>query len=129
MGRVHVLKNYLVDTQILLWAINDDPKLPAAYREILSGRNWCAVSLASIWEMSIKEGLGKLDVSPNLLEILQGSGLRLLDISPVHAREVRNLPHHHRDPFDRMLITQALVNRYEVMTTDPIFADYGVRIA
>ena len=129
MGRVHVLTRYLIDSHVLLWAINDDPKLPAAYREILSERNWCFVSIAAIWEMSIKEGLGKLDVPPNLLEIIKGSGLKLLDISPVHAREVRNLPAHHRDSFDRMIITQALVDRFEVMTTDPIFAKYGLRIA
>ena len=86
------------------------------------------VSAVSIWEMRIKQALGKLKVTSALLEAIQEQGFDLLPITPVHADSLKDLPMHHRDPFDRLLVAQALLEKLTVVTTDAVFSKYGVQV-
>ncbi|MCA9435011.1 MAG: type II toxin-antitoxin system VapC family toxin [Candidatus Omnitrophica bacterium] len=117
----------LLDTHTLLWTLADDPKLDAKVREaIINEANEIFASVASVWEISIKQSLGKLDAPENLVETLEATRVDLLPIIAKHAIEVRRLPLHHRDPFDRMLIAQARIEGMTVSTQDPEFGKYDV---
>ena len=89
------------------------------------------VSVASIWEISIKLSLGKLRLDVELNDLVTvdvlGGGLTLLDVRKEHAIAVARLPFHHRDPFDRLLVAQAIVEGLDVVTADRAFAKYGVK--
>lgn len=84
------------------------------------------VSVASFWEVAIKSALGKLDAPADLPARVEDLGFELLPITSEHAWAVRELPHHHHDPFDRLLIAQAQVERLPILTADPAFAAYDV---
>lgn len=115
----------LLDTHLLLWSLGEPTRLPAAARTRLNASD-VYVSAASIWEISIKSALGKLQADPNLiLGALQDTGFLLMGISPVHAAFVRRLPLHHRDPFDRMLVAQATVEGMGLLTNDAALDPYG----
>lgn len=86
------------------------------------------VSLASLWETAIKVGLGKLEAPDDLPEHIQRLGFVLLPITADHVWRLRDLPHHHSDPFDRLLIVQAQAESLPIVTADPVFADYDVTI-
>jgi PIN domain nuclease of toxin-antitoxin system len=86
-------------------------------------------SIVSIWEISIKVGLGKLSTVDNITENLARTGLTLLPIEAKHAEAVRHLPHHHRDPLDRMLIAQTMSEKFQILTTDRNFPLYDVAVA
>jgi PIN domain nuclease of toxin-antitoxin system len=117
----------LVDTHALLWWLVDDPLLSQAARETIANpANTPLVSTASVWEMAIKRSLGKLETPDDLPARIAGEGFDWLPVSPEHAWQVRNLPPHHRDPFDRLLVAQALVDRLPVVTGDAQFGAYGV---
>jgi PIN domain nuclease of toxin-antitoxin system len=119
----------LVDTHALLWWLTDDPALtPAARAAIDDPESEPFVSLASLWEIALKISTGKLAVEDDLPAIIAEEGFELLGVSVAHAWEVRSLPLHHRDPFDRLLIAQALVERLPVVTGDARFAAYGVDV-
>lgn len=120
---------FLADTHIVLWSIADDPRLSALYREILASDAVVFVSAASVWEMSIKRSLGKLDVPDNLAELLPQMRFTPLAITAEHAQAVATLPLHHSDPFDRLLIAQARLEGLTIMTADPQFPAYGVAVA
>ncbi len=117
---------YLADTHVALWLLNEPERLSARHRDILFSDHKRLISIASIWEMSIKAGLGKLDVPAGLADTLMASGFDLLAIAPAHAEAVRHLPRHHADPFDRMLIAQAQTDGLTLMTQDRRFAAYEV---
>lgn len=123
----------LLDTHILLWAAVDSPKLgegrlPAATRRLLEDENNELVfSAASIWEVTIKNGLGRPDFQfdPGLLaRSLVGNGYTELRVSSAHAVTVAELPDHHRDPFDRLLLAQAKVEGMQLLTNDGEIAKY-----
>jgi PIN domain nuclease of toxin-antitoxin system len=119
----------LVDTHAVLWWLTDDPALPATARAAISdpsGERF--VSIASLWEIAIKCSIGKLTTEEDLPAIIAEEGFAWLSVSPAHAWEVRALPLHHRDPFDRLLIAQALTERLPVVTADRRFAAYGVDV-
>ena len=119
----------LLDTDILLWALTDNPKLSIQAREtIVDEGNEIRVSAASIWEISIKQSLGKLDAPEDLLETIEATPFDILPITAKHAIEVRHLPLHHRVPFDRMLIAQARLEGMTIATRDRTFEGYGVPI-
>lgn len=121
--------NLLLDTHALLWWLADDPRLTAASRNaIADGSNLVSVSAASAWEISIKRALGKLESPPDLVSTVISSGLTPLPISLDHATLAGALPRHHDDPFDRMLVAQAMAERMTVVTADPAFAPYGVAV-
>jgi len=123
------MTGYLVDTHVLLWAMDDDPQLSQTHRALFEDDDESFfVSIASIWEVSIKQGLGKLSVPDNFLQLIDEGGIKVLEIRADVARQVRHLPQHHGDPFDRMLITQAQIYRFTIMTEDRKFAAYDVSL-
>ncbi len=122
----------LIDTHVFLWWVEGDRRLPAKARAALSDPdNECLFSLASVWELAIKAGLGKLrlalPVQRYVVEHVAANGFRLLDIRLPHVGRVEALAKHHRDPFDRLLIAQAMEEKLPVVTSDPLFTKYGVR--
>jgi PIN domain nuclease of toxin-antitoxin system len=86
------------------------------------------VSIASLWEIAIKRSLGKLSAPDDLSERISDEGCSWLTLTASHAREVRRVPVHHRDPFDRLLVAQALIERLPIITADPRFRPYGVDV-
>jgi len=119
----------LVDTHALLWWLTDDAALsPAAREAVAAPATEPLVSAASVWEIAIKRSLGKLTAPDDLPERIVDGGFSWLPVSPAHAWQVRDLPPHHRDPFDRLLVAQALTERLPVVTADARFAEYGVDV-
>jgi len=123
----------LLDTNALLWAQSDSPRLPSPWREIISDPTqpiW--ISAVSLAEIAIKMSIGKLEIPASapasLAEVAERLGCDELPFQGRHAERMRTLPLLHRDPFDRMIIAQALVEDVAVMTTDRRFAAYGVRL-
>ena len=119
---------YLADTHILLWALADDERLPKRHRTVLLSDAEIFFSAASIWEIAIKKSLGKLKAPNHLADLLERAGFRALDIKMVHAEAVANLPFHHGDPFDRLLITQAKHEKLTILSVDKQFVSYDVEI-
>jgi PIN domain nuclease of toxin-antitoxin system len=121
--------NLLLDTHVALWAITDSPKLPKTAREMIeSPRTSIWISAATVWEIAIKHSLGRGDMpvsSKDALRYFQESGYRFLPIEPEHATAVEDLAAHHADPFDRILVAQAIVEPMRLMTHDPIVARYS----
>lgn len=115
----------LLDTHLLLWALGSPLKLSAETRKLVDTSE-VYVSAASIWEISIKAALGKLkaDVA-QVLAALQPGGLGLLPITGEHAARVARLPAHHKDPFDRILIAQAVTEPMILLTNDKALEPYG----
>ena len=123
----------LLDTHALLWWLFDDPKLSRkARRAIADPDTEALVSSASAWEIATKHRLGKLpeagDVVTKLPAYLRAGRFNELPISVAHALQAGRLPGPHRDPFDRMLISQAAAESLPVVTNDPIFRDYGTQV-
>lgn len=121
--------NLLLDTHVALWAITDSPKLSLKARElILAPKASLWVSVASVWEITIKYALGRggMPVSgSDAVRYFRESGYRLLGIEAEHAAAVETLANHHQDPFDRLLVAQALVEPMRLMTHDPLVALYS----
>ena len=122
--------NLLIDTHVLLWAVDDDPSLSRAARAaITDGHNVVFVSAATAWEITIKKALGKLQApTGTYLEELRRHRFTPLDITTEHALAVETLPPHHADPFDRMLVAQAQVEKLTLVTRDARLKDYAVPI-
>lgn len=118
----------LLDTSALLWWLAGTELTPAARERVADPDQRVLVSAASLWEISIKRALGKLEVEGILLDQLAENGFDPLPISWEHAERAGALPLHHRDPFDRMLIAQAQADDLTVVTRDRAFAPYGVRV-
>lgn len=122
----------LVDTHVFLWWVEGDRALPAKARAALADQeNECLISMVSAWELAIKAGLGKLKlavpVKRYVVENVAANGFRMLDIQIAHVGRVETLASHHGDPFDRLLIAQALEEDLFIVTADPVFRKYGVR--
>ena len=121
--------SYLLDTHVLLWALAADRRLTAGTVEALQDpANDVLVSAASAWEIAIKRSLGKLQAPDDLEEQLARSQIRPMAITVQHALVAGGLERHHVDPFDRMLIAQALVEGLTVVTRDVRFRAYGVPV-
>ena len=120
----------LLDTHALLWALATPEKLPAtARRAIQSADNEVHASVASAWEISVKVALGRLEFDVTSLEsALAASGIELLGIELKHTARIATLPHHHRDPFDRLLVAQAIGESMTLVSRDRELAKYGVRL-
>ncbi len=122
----------LIDTHVFLWWVEGERALPAKARAVIANPgNECLLSMASVWELAIKAGLGKLKLSlpvrRYVVENVAANGFRLLEIGVVHVGRVETLAQHHGDPFDRLLIAQALEEKLPVVTADPVFGKYGVK--
>jgi PIN domain nuclease of toxin-antitoxin system len=116
----------LVDTHIFLWAMSGDKQLTKKAEAIMLSAETVFVSAASIWEISIKSGIGKLDADVNeLVARMEEAGFRELPVTAAHAAAVRNLPDIHRDPFDRMLVAQAITEPLRLLTDDDTVGRYS----
>ncbi|USX21880.1 type II toxin-antitoxin system VapC family toxin [Oxalobacteraceae bacterium OTU3REALA1] len=116
----------LLDTHIYLWWLQDHPKLSKTARDRIISASEVYVSSASIWEATIKTGIGKLEVDvQQLVTEIENSGFKELGISAKHAAAVAPLPDIHRDPFDRILIAQALCEPLRLLTADAILSGYS----
>ena len=110
---------YLLDTHGLLWTIFEPDKLSAEAQEIiLNQNNIICVSLISLWEISIKQNIGRLDIPEEFFEVVSQGGFEMLPLTTSQIEEYRTLPLHHRDPFDRMLIIQARQQKLIFITRD-----------
>ncbi len=125
----------LLDTNVLLWVFLGSARLSQSVREALLEADEVFVSMASFWEIAIKaggRGFHDLDLPADWPEVFatkcHGAGVSILGIDLVHCRQLQQLPWHHRDPFDRMLIAQAMENRLVVATSDGAFRDYGIQV-
>lgn len=122
----------LLDTHAFLWWVNDAPELSGKARSAIGkGQNECFLSIASCWEMAIKASLGKLVLSQSverfIPEQLAANSFRLLEIDFRHTAKVETLPFHHRDPFDRLIVAQAMSEKLTLVTADSALSQYGVK--
>lgn len=116
----------LLDTHVFLWAVAGSPRLKAPARRLIESADAVHVSAASIWEIAIKARLGKIDADPaQLAACIEPSGFRPLPVSTVHAAGVAALEYHHADPFDRLLLAQALAEPLRLLTADAALAAYS----
>jgi len=127
------VQRLLLDTHTFLWWVTDSPELSISARKAISdNRNECFLSIASCWEMAIKSSLGKLrltkPVERFVNDLITENGFRLLPIDLHHAAKVESMPFHHRDPFDRLLIAQAITEKLTIISADDMFSNYGVKI-
>jgi|SRR5690554_3169798 PIN domain nuclease of toxin-antitoxin system len=122
----------LLDTNVLLWVMSDDSRLSDSAREVfLNEENRLLFSIAGLWEIFIKLRLGKLkvetgDPSSFFKSQLQANAISVLGITMEHVAGTLGLPMIHKDPFDRLIISQALHDRLPVLSSDAVFAEYGV---
>lgn len=117
----------LLDTHVLLWWLNNPAHLdPAAQAAIGDGGNEVLVSAASIWEVAIKRSTRRLSIPMPLTSTLVKAGILELPIGWNHTRRVARLPNHHGDPFDRILVAQAIEERLVLVTRDPLVHQYAV---
>ncbi len=117
----------LLDTHVVLWWLDDPSLVSHAARDAISEpTNEVLVSAVSAWEIAIKAGIGKLDSPPNFESAVVQCGMKLLPITVPHALRTQFLSLHHRDPFDRMLIAQAIVEGATIVTRDALIPQYGV---
>ncbi len=123
------MKRLLLDTHVFLWWLADDPCLgPEARTLIADSRNVVYVSAATVWEIAIKKSLGKLQAPNDMGAIIEAEGFEPLAIDAFHAEQAGQLPPHHRDPFDRMLVAQGQAEGLSIVTHDRNIARYGVRV-
>jgi PIN domain nuclease of toxin-antitoxin system len=119
----------LLDTNTFLWWRAGSAKLPAGVSDqIGDAANEILVSVASLWEIAIKRALGKLQFLEDFEEVMADEEFELINITYGHLRVLGDLPRHHRDPFDRLIISQSLGERIPIVTNDQAFAAYGVRL-
>lgn len=121
--------NLLLDTHTLIWALENNSTLSSNARDaIIDGKNMVFVSSASAWEISIKKAMGKLKVPNNLREEIELHRFTQLNINFEHAHLAGELPDIHKDPFDRMLIAQAIIEKLTLVTRDSLIAQYKVNL-
>jgi PIN domain nuclease of toxin-antitoxin system len=127
-----VNRKVLLDTHTFIWWVEDSPKLSSKAKEIIANmQNDCFVSLVSSWEMAIKTSIGKLKLTIPVREYvpqhLAANGFKQLDISFRHVTAVESLPWRHRDPFDRLLVAQALEEKMILVSADSILDSYDIQ--
>ena len=121
--------NIIIDTHIFLWALSEPNKLTSKFRsELETPANRIFISAVSLVEIMIKASLGKLEVDFDPLVMAEKTGFDLLSFSPQDALPLKHLPFHHKDPFDRMLISQGLSRGFKIMTQDSKFAQYDCKL-
>lgn len=117
--------NLMLDTHVLLWWLDDNPALAQKARiAIADGANMVFVSAAVIWEIRIKQTIGRLVLPANFRIVLEQQPFHSLPVTADHAHALEDLPFHHRDPFDRILIAQSRTEGFTIVTHDPVFAKY-----
>jgi PIN domain nuclease of toxin-antitoxin system len=122
----------LLDTHALIWFINGDNQLPDKSVNLIKNiENRCFISIASVWEIAIKQSLGKLDINggfDEISKIMRRFEMELLPITFEHIQKLLTLDFHHRDPFDRIIISQGLAEKLTVVTKDDNFPKYNIKI-
>ena len=120
--------NLLLDTHTYIWFSVNKPELSEIVRKMVEdGQNNSYISIASLWEMSIKISLGKLSIDKDFKEVIKDlteSGIEILPISFEHVLKSSTLPFHHRDPFDRIIIAQSMCEAMKLLSADTIFDEY-----
>lgn len=121
--------NLLLDTHVLIWSLENNATLSGDARDaITEGKNIVFVSSVSAWEISIKKAMGKIKVPDNLQEEIGLHRFTPLNINFGHAKHAGELPNIHKDPFDRMLIAQAIIEKLTLVTRDSLIAQYNVNL-
>ncbi len=125
--------NALLDTHVFMWWITDDPRMSQRARQVFGNPDVdLLLSAASAWEIAIKAGAGKLELEGDLErfvpEQLDENGIEVLPVELAHALRAGTLPGHHRDPFDRLLVAQAQLERIPIVTGDPLMKLYDVEV-
>ena len=124
--------NLLIDTHAIIWFITDNTKLPRKTKNIISSEdNNCFVSIASFWEIGIKHSIGRLKLGTDLktiFRIIEDTGFKTLPLNPEHILKNSILPFYHQDPFDRILIAQALTENMLLISRDRQFKNYPVQV-
>jgi PIN domain nuclease of toxin-antitoxin system len=116
----------LLDTQLFLWAVVDSPRLTKRARDLIEEAEATFVSAASVWEIAIKSALGRLEADASTMpRVIEESGFLELAVSARHAAGVELLPPHHKDPFDRLLVAQAVAEPLRLMTADSVLQQYS----
>ena len=117
----------LLDTHVLLWVLDDSPKLSKKTHSLLLSADQVYASTVNIWEIVVKNSIGKLKTTfiiNDLLDIIKDSGIEILNIKPEHAIKLVDLEDYHKDPFDRLLISQSLVEPLHLLTSDSLITRY-----
>ncbi|GHV88966.1 twitching motility protein PilT [Spirochaetia bacterium] len=126
------MARYLLDTHAAIWFFNGDDRLSKTAKEvILDTFNQIHLSIASVWEVAIKTSLGKLSFgggASGFIRLAEDNGFTLLPIEAVHIIALENLPYHHRDPFDRILIAASLSERMSFISSDRNMVKYGISL-
>ncbi len=124
--------NLLIDTHAVIWFIADNPKLPKSTKQIIEdSNNTCYISIASYWELAIKHTLGRLELSSdleNIFQIIEETGFQILPITTSHILRNSSLPLHHQDPFDRIIIAQAIEEQLTIVGKDHEFNNYAIKL-
>ena len=125
--------NLLLDTHIFIWLSTNSQQLPAAWRQALQDpTNSLMLSVVSLWEMQIKVQLGRLalPMPVNRLLVAQQAvnDIQIVPVFPHHIWELDNLPLHHKDPFDRLLMAQAIAEKLQLVSMDSVFSQYAVQL-
>jgi PIN domain nuclease of toxin-antitoxin system len=122
---------FLLDTHTFLWFVSGDPNLPSSVRnKIIDVNQSCFLSSASLWEITIKRQIGKLDLNISLEELFEYIDRNQFEIIPItydHLLTLSNLPFHHRDPFDRLIVSQAIAENLIVISKDKGLKKYKIK--
>ncbi len=123
---------YLLDTQAFIWFLEGNPRLPSKARQIISDvDNLICLSIASLWEIGIKVSIGKLVLDrpfEKTIDKMNEENIALLAIMPAHILKLMSLEFHHKDPFDRIIASQAIVEGLEIISSDDVFKLYPVSV-
>jgi PIN domain nuclease of toxin-antitoxin system len=126
------MQRFLLDTHTVIWLLEDESLIPATTLDLLKFQaNPLMVSIASFWEMAIKVSVGKLNLAQPIDAMeaaMRQQGVAVLPVTMPHLLGVQTLPFHHRDPFDRLLIAQAMTENLTLISRDPKFAPYPINI-
>ncbi len=126
------MQRFLLDTHTLIWLLEDESLIPVITLGLLKSKaNPLMVSIASFWEMAIKVSIGKIDLGQPIDAMeaaMRQQGVEILPVSMPHLLRVQTLPFHHRDPFDRLLIAQAMTENLTLVSRDPKFSPYPVTV-
>lgn len=124
--------NLLLDTHIVIWFITNDGKLSKKIKNIIEdSNNRCFINIVSYWELSIKYSLGRLDLNSTVEEIfniIEKSGFDILPITLNHIIQLSKLEHFHNDPFDRLIISQSIIENLHLVSNDNYFPAYNVQL-
>ncbi len=119
---------YVIDTHVFIWFVENSPNLPQSVKDLIEDENSdIFISIASLWEISIKTSIGKLPMTRKFVELIDVLNDNLIEILPInfaHTLENNQLPFHHRDPFDRIIVAQAIVENIDFISADGVFDDY-----